>query len=312
MNDHEAIAHLKKTGQYKIIERLHAPKSYHAKTPDTPRLGIVLDTETTGLHTSSDVIIELGFIAFEYDASTGFIHQLKHHYNGFEDPGKPLEPIIKQITGITDAMLKNQKLNEKEIQEWLNKADLIIAHNAAFDRPMLERRLPEVANHNWACSISDIDWMAEHIGSRKLDYLAYQFGFFFDGHRALNDVEATLHILSQTLPVSGKKALAELLQHAREKSRRFFAVGAAFDKKDDLKTKGYRWIPDYAYTDNHGVSKKGVWSIVVAEAAIEAEQIWLQEKIYAGKKTLFTWLDITANNRYSTREWSDESTPSPC
>jgi len=303
MNDNEAIAQLTKGNQYKIIERLNSPAYYQQGQPTTPRIGIVLDTETTGLDTSKDKIIELGFIAFEYDASSGLIYRILHRYGAFEDPGQPLDDVIIQVTGITDEMVKDQHLDDEEIIKWLEKSDLIIAHNAAFDRQILERRLPATVNTNWACTFNDIPWKDEDISSLKLDYIAYKLGYFFDGHRAVNDAEATLHLLTKPLPETGKLAMAELLASARVQSRRYFAVGAPFDKKDELRARGYRWMPEFSYTDTYGKAKKGVWSMAVAEPDIEAEEAWLNASIYEGKKATFISNDLTANNRYSVREF---------
>ncbi|MDQ6965673.1 MAG: 3'-5' exonuclease, partial [Mariprofundaceae bacterium] len=231
MNDIEALKQLQKSDQYRVIERLNSPERYWDGKPATPRIGVAIDVEATGLDTVRDKIIELGFVAFEYDASTGMIYRILHNYGGFEDPGEPLKDIIIQITGITDDMLTGQHLDDDQINTWLEKADIIIAHNAAFDRRMLERRLPLSARANWACTLFDIDWQNEGVASLKLDYLAYRLGFFFDGHRAVNDAQATMHLLSKALPESGKLAMVDLLTHARDTSRRFFAVRAPFEKK---------------------------------------------------------------------------------
>ncbi len=303
MNTHDMILQLEQSGKYKVLERLDAPQAYHQGSPQTPRIGIVLDTETTGLDTNKDKIIELGFIAFEYDASTGAIYRILHEYGGFEDPKEPLSDEVKQVTGISDDMLKGQSLDEEEIMQWLNQSSLMIAHNAAFDRPMLERRLPQSKDSNWACTLRDIDWQSEKISSLKLDYIAYKLGYFFEGHRAVNDAEATLHLLSKKLPESGKLAMSELLNHARIQSRRYFAVGASFDKKDNLKERGYRWLADYTYTDQYGKNKKGVWSKAVQQEETTDEETWLTKNIYQGKTAQFTYNDITANNRYSTKEF---------
>lgn len=303
MNDIEIIQQLEKSGRYRVIERLNPPAFYNQGTPATTRIGIVIDVEATGLDTSSDKIIELGFIVFEYDASTGLIYRILHSYGGFEDPGEPLSELIKQITGISDEMVAGQKLDDAAINPWLEKADLIIAHNATYDRQMLERRLPVTAKANWACTFNDIDWQKEDIASLKLDYIAYKMGYFFDGHRAVNDAQATLHLLSKALPVSGTPALSALLAHAREKSRRYFATGAPFDKKDDLKARGYRWMADVVYSER-GKQKKGVWSKSVAEADISSEAEWLNVSVYGGKADLFSFKDITAKERYSLRELS--------
>jgi len=306
MNDIDAIKHLEQSDQYRVIERLQAPDLYNPGAPTTPRMGIVIDTETTGLDTEKDTIIELGFVAFEYDASTGLIYRILHTYDGFEDPGEPLSDIVKQITGITDEMVAGQTLDDAEIEQWLKKSDLIIAHNAGFDRPMIERRLPMVKETNWACTFNDIGWQDEDISSLKLDYIAYKLGYFFDGHRAVNDAQATLHLLTKALPCSGKQAMASLLASAREKSQRLFAVTAPFDKKDDLKARGYRWLADFSYKDPFGKQKKGVWSISVSGADSKAEQQWLTDNIYSPKKALFRHVDLTARNRYSIREFSAE------
>ena len=306
MNDIDAIEHLEQSDQYRVIERLNAPKRYNPGEPNTPRIGIVIDTETTGLDTKTDKIIELGFVAFEYDAATGLIYRILHTYDGFEDPGEVLSDTVKQITGITDEMVAGQKLDDDEILHWLKKSDLIIAHNAGFDRQMIERRLTMVKETNWACTFNDIPWSDEDISSLKLDYIAYRLGFFFDGHRAVNDAQATLHLLTKALPCSGKLAMAALLSCAREKSQRLFAVAAPFDKKDDLKARGYRWLSDFSHKDQYGKNKKGVWSISVSEVTVAAEHQWLAENIYKDKRPQFTFTDLTARNRYSLREFQPD------
>ncbi len=299
MTDAEAIAHLTRCDDYRVIQRLRAPERYHAGAPATPRIGIVIDTEATGLDTERDKIIELGFVAFEYDAGSGTIYRILHTYDCFEDPDEPLSDIVKQITGISDEMVAGQRLDEEGANHWLQQADLIIAHNAAFDRKMLERRLPVCRKVNWACTMHDIPWQDEDVSSMKLDYIAYRLGFFFDSHRAVNDAQATLHLLNRPLPCSGTPAMAALLAGARATSRRFFAVRAPFDKKDDLKARGYRWLPDFIHN-----GKRGVWSKPVSAAEIDAEAEWLREQIYTAPPPHFTFQDITATDRYSLREFA--------
>ncbi|PIW44077.1 MAG: DNA polymerase III subunit epsilon [Zetaproteobacteria bacterium CG12_big_fil_rev_8_21_14_0_65_54_13] len=302
MRDEDAVRHLQQSDNYRVLERLQPPACYGDGEPATPRIGLVIDTETTGLDTATDKIIELGFVAFAYDAGSGRIYNVLHSYDGFEDPGEPLNEVVKNLTGISDDMVAGQQLDDAEIERWLGKADLIIAHNAGFDRQMLERRLPLAVEKNWACTFNDIDWQAEGISSLKLDYIAYRLGYFFDGHRAVIDAQATLHLLSRALPVSGRPAMSLLLEKARENRRRLFAVGAPFDKKDELRARGYRWLADVAMPDRYGKQKKGVWSRVVAGPDIESEEQWLQTAIYAGKAG-FVARDITARDRYSVREF---------
>jgi len=302
MDDNEAIEHFKKSDRYRVIERLAFPERYWQGEPATPRIGLVVDVEATGLDTVRDKIIELGLVAFEYDAGTGLIYRILHSYGGFEDPGRPLSEVIKKITGISDDMLVGQRLDDDTINAWLEKADIVVAHNAAFDRQMIERRLPKACEVNWACTMHDIDWENEDISSLKLDYIAYRLGYFFDGHRAVNDAQATLHLLTRALPTSGKLAMVVLLTHARETSRRFFAVQAPFEKKDVLRERGYRWLPGFSYGEP-GRQKKGVWSKAVDEDSIAAEEQWLAETVYREKSSMFAYRDLSAMERYSLREF---------
>jgi len=297
LQEQQAIELLQATGNYRISQRLHAPSVYNTGKPETPRIGLVVDTETTGLNQQHDNIIELGFVAFEYDAASGLIYRVLHTYDGFEDPKEPLTDIVKELTGIDDAMLHGQHLDDDEIQHWFQKASLVIAHNASFDRAMLERRIPQAKQSAWACSFADIDWQAEGISGRKLDYLAFCMGFFFDGHRAVNDAQATLHLLSYRLPKSQHLALGQLLQQARKHQVRIFALAAPYDKKDMLKERGYRWLADFQYA-----GKKGVWSCCLDEEQLEDEEAWLSSHIYTGKKAAFRSQLVTAQERYSKRE----------
>jgi len=302
MRDEDAVRHLQQSDNYRVLERLQPPACYGDGEPATPRIGLVIDTETTGLDTATDKIIELGFVAFAYDAGSGRIYNVLHSYDGFEDPGEPLNEVVKNLTGISDDMVAGQQLDDAEIERWLGKADLIIAHNAGFDRQMLERRLPLAVEKNWACTFNDIDWQAEGISSLKLDYIAYRLGYFFDGHRAVNDAQATLHLLTKPLPVSDKKAMVALLTSARDTSRRFFAEYAPFEKKDVLRERGYRWLPGFCYGEP-GNQKKGVWSRAVGQEQIEDEERWLGEVVYMQKAARFSYKEITARERYSLREF---------
>lgn len=301
----EAIRFLEQDDQYRVIQRLPNTDRYHEGEPTTSRIGIAIDIESTGLDIHKDKIIELGFVAFEYDAGSGRVYRVLHSFDGFEDPGEPLSDVVKQITGITDDMLKGQKLDESLINSWLEKADLFIAHNAAFDRPMLERRFPVVAARNWACTLRDVDWQAENIASLKLDYIAYRLGYYFDGHRAEIDARATLHLLTRELPESHQVVMQQLLAHARETSVRIFAVNSPFDSKDTLRARGYQWLPGYAFNDARGNPRKGVWSKAVPASVYEDEMQWLQTSIYHGKADQVECKTTTAVDRYSLREFQD-------
>ena len=173
---------------YKVLRRLK-PRKELAPAPNRPLAkGVVIDTETTGLDPDTCNIIEIGLVAFEYDPVKGQPIRVIGSYGALEDPGHPLSAETTEITGITDAMVAGQRIDDDRVGALVSNASIVIAHNADFDRPFLENRLPVFASLPWGCSLSDIDWIAEKLGSRKLDYIAFQMGFFFGAHRAEEDV----------------------------------------------------------------------------------------------------------------------------
>jgi DNA polymerase-3 subunit epsilon len=151
----------------------------------------------------------------------------------------------------------------------------VIAHNAAFDRPFLERRFPAFASRPWGCSMADVPWMAEGLPTTKLEWLAERHaGVFYDAHRADVDTIAGVHLLASTLP-SGRRAMDTLLERVRQRTLRVWALGAPFATKAILKARGYRWSGG-----EDGLPK--AWWRDVGEADLAVEGEWLAADVYGG------------------------------
>lgn len=270
-----AITALHATGDYLVLRKINLEQDsrFSHKAGAETRVGLCLDTETTGLSHRDDRIIELGIVAFEYEPDTAQIIRVIDRYNGFEDPGAPLSREIIEITGITDAMVQGQRLDDERVNNLAVQASLVIAHNAAFDRPFVEARFPVFARIPWACSLMQIDWQAERLQARSLEYLLFKFGWCINAHRALDDAEGVLGLLLDSLPQSGVPAFQALLERAGESVSRLYAIGAPFDKKDLLKLRGYRW-------HDGADGKPKCWWTTVAEAQEQEELSFLSKEIY--------------------------------
>lgn len=276
---------------FKVLRRLKPELHFAAACVGPVVRVLVLDTETTGLNHNQDKIIELALLQVDVDLDTGLPVGPVVVYDGLEDPGVPISKEIEAITGITSAMVAGQHLDEARIASLLEGVHLVIAHNAAFDRPFCEARIPAFAQLPWGCSFADIDWKKEGQSSAKLENLALGKGWFYDAHRAEMDCHALLAVLGQPLPVSHVSGLSKIWSASQGPSYRLQATNAPFEAKDLLKARAYRWSPE-----------QKVWQINLAnEADLTAECAWLKAAVYAGREARVQVEKMTAWVKYSSR-----------
>lgn len=266
---------LNQSNKYQVLERFEQLKQYHPSDNIDEReklIGVYLDTETTGLDYKNDKIIELALVPFEY-SQDGRIFKILDSYCSFQDPGEPINEQISLLTGITDDMVKDQVIDNAQVESIAKYASLIVAHNSSFDRKFIEKQFPIFKQNAWGCSYTQIPWRRENISSAKLEYLAYKFGFFYDAHRAEMDCLVGVHILTQTLPVSKELAFKTLLNNSLQKTYIIWAVNSPFASKDILKARGYRWNDG-----NNGKPKS--WFIVVNAQEKDLEKEFLAQAVY--------------------------------
>src|SRR3954449_6831273 len=223
----DMIEALEETGRYRVLDIYRQTDGYHDLSGlPTVRRALYIDTETTGLEHDAD-IIELAAVQVEYDPATGRLGRILGSHSWVHAPGGgqpapgagsrltrrphsggrhavsdlPVPVAVTALTDLTNAMLSGQRIDDPAVLDLLSSSHLVISHNAAFDRPKLERRLPAFAGKPWACTVADLDWQAEGIATARLDYVAFRLGFMFGGaHRGEVDCLVGIEVLSRTLP----------------------------------------------------------------------------------------------------------------
>jgi DNA polymerase-3 subunit epsilon len=276
---------------FRVLRRV---KDFPHRSPPAgtrTRCGLLVDLETTSLDAARTQIIEAGLLLFSYTPE-GEVVGVLDLYQGFSDPGVPIPEDAAAVNHITGAMVAGQSLDSARVAALIARADLLIAHQAQFDRMIMERFFPDCSAKPWGCSCSQVPWKGLGLGSASLDSLLNSFGFFHEGHRALEDCQALLHLLSQQC--QGRTVLARLLDNVRRETLRLWAAEAPYEAKDLLHSRGYRWNPG----DD---GRLRAWNREILPEEEAAEFQWLAREVYHGEVQRVVRQRLTAYERFSLR-----------
>lgn len=160
---------------------------------------VAFDTETTGLSSSSDRVIEIGAVKFD---KNGIISK----YETFLNPQKPISAECTAINHITDEMVKDAPVAKDELPSFVefSKDAVLIAHNATFDlnfiNAELERaKLSELKNKA-IDTLNLVRWAYPLLGKYNLQLMARLMNIKVeDAHRAYDDARVCMEVFLKTL-----------------------------------------------------------------------------------------------------------------
>lgn len=167
---------------------------------------VIVDTETTGKDPTIDAVVEIG--AVKWRPRVGVLWQWSALVNALREI-----PVAAQaVHGITDAMVADAPTFEQILPEFdrlLKPTDVLVAHNAPFDRAFLGEAF---AHRPWVCSLR----MARHLWpdaeSHSNQFLRYQLGVNVPGgaaHRAGDDARITAAIWDLLLQAYSREVTPE-------------------------------------------------------------------------------------------------------
>lgn len=167
---------------------------------------LVIDTETTGTNLNTDEVIEVAGILIETDSRSVIASYSSLLHVG----SNPAE----RVNGIPQAALDsplsmNRCVAISPFIYLLENADVVVAHNTEFDRPMtlklieaeLGGEIPDELKKPWVCSMTQLRFPAypnEFPGRsrRRLAYVAVDHGIPVPKlHRAMSDAMLLTSIL---------------------------------------------------------------------------------------------------------------------
>ena len=202
---------------------------------------LILDTETTGLDNENDDCLEVGSILFNVKSRSVLAQQsflLPVDINNAEK----INNIPAEITRLP------QPLSEaiKYFESLVRVSDVIVAHNAEFDKKWFGlKKLPQIEKP-WICSMDDITWPADRqLKTRpSVRDLALAYGVpVWNAHRALTDCIYLAEVFIRC------SELEKLLIRALE-PKVLLRAEISYEDRYLAKNAGFRW--------NDAI--KGAWS----------------------------------------------------
>lgn len=169
----------------------------------------VIDTETTGLSSYYDEIIEVGILKIRDG-------KVVDQYSQLIKPNNAIDDFITYLTGITNKMLVNQpsiKEVEGEILDFLGD-DIIVGHNTSFDIRFLNASFKETLKNEYMDTMIFSRKIYPQLPHHRLSDLAKFLNLANNQHRALADCITTYQLyetIKSTMDERGLK-LSDLWQ----------------------------------------------------------------------------------------------------
>ena len=146
----------------------------------------VIDLETTGLNPDSELIIEFAAIKVRNGRVTDTFQQLC-------DPGFPISPVITDITGISNEMVRFCPNPRQVLPDFLDFIgdDFVVGHNVLFDVRFVVRSA-EIFRNNYIDTMKIFRKLHSTLPHHRLsDMVEFYNKTNETAHRALSDCFAT-------------------------------------------------------------------------------------------------------------------------
>lgn len=246
---------------------------------------IILRLYTSGQSYQKDNIIELGMTKARYSPSKGIITEICAVYRGIEDPKVKIKDDITLQTGLDNEYLIGRFIDQQEVASFMAGTQLVVCHNAMFERRFFEKKFQLLDNFNWVSSLREIPWRTINNRIRSLDLtsLLLESGYFYERKTAIEETLALLWLMILQ-PLAFNYVLKALIPSGAI----IYAFGSPYEVKEILKQRNYHW-------DAHELK---VWYKVVSKAEYVEQEIEFLRKLYDRDMAYIKIKHLSANVRY--------------
>ncbi len=231
----------KKDQKLKISSKEKLNSENYFETQHIPMNILILDTETTGLDKEKDDCLEVGSILFNVK-SRAVLAQQSFLLPVDKNEAEKINNIPAEITKLSQPLIEAITYFESLVQV----SDLIVAHNAEFDKKWFGfDKLPRIEKQ-WICSMDDIPWPADRQLKNRPSVrdLALAYGVpVWSSHRALTDCIYLSEVFKRC------SELEQLLIKALE-PKILLRAEVSYEQRHLAKNAGFTW--------NDAI--KGAWS----------------------------------------------------
>ncbi len=287
---HEAAAAaIEATGAYRVLRsvRPREIRPDHQLAPGEA-VAVIVDVETTGLDHRQHEVIELGMVAFVHDANgrvgpvVGAVSQFRRAVDPDPPGDHPPDRHHRRHGRGPGARPRRGPRAARACQ---------LGYRPPRDvrQAILRAARPAFRDKAWGCSMREVPWIDLGYEGARLGHLVMQGGLFHHGHRAVDDCHALLELLASSRD-GADSALRHLLASAGQPRVRLWAERSPFDRKDVLRSRGYRW-------NNGDDGRARSWWTEIPEGAVDEEMRFLREEIYRRQVDLPQEI-VTAHERY--------------
>ena len=227
-----------------VVDRPEEPEpspAAHLSGPSGPELLLILDTETTGLSPAEHRCIEVGAVLFSVP-DRSVLSQVSFLMPCTSNAAEAVNGIAPALTQRPQPWQAGLACFEAMVEA----ADVLLAHNAAFDQQWFGLGSLPALSKPWLCSMEDIRWPQERQlrSTPSVRDLALAYGVpVWAAHRALTDCIYLAQVFERC------EDLEDLLLQAME-PRRLYRARLSYEERHKAREAGFRW--------NQPVS--GAWS----------------------------------------------------